>query len=211
MVVDHGAVYEDTPPHYRDILRRHYELVAYREHFCYSVVTPLTLGEAVRRIGMEEKDLLPAEGHDTLAEDGCLLIGQVGPAVVTFGESGTGRFLRTTSALAKGCDYGIAQWDYYNLMFAYRGRDGGGGYWDQELEDTTDPVAALRAGSLAKYADLFARYVEAYDADEDDAVDPVVYLQAVMLTVLELETGVRIDDRLVDGLPHALHIPENLC
>ncbi|WP_433351508.1 hypothetical protein ACQP25_00385 [Microtetraspora malaysiensis] len=202
-------MYKDLPPRYRDILRRYYELIDGYEFFCYSVTTPLTLSEAVRRIGMEEKDLLPSKGHGTLAEHGCLLIGQVGPAVVTFDATGTGRFLRTTDTLAKGCDYGVVQWDDYNLVFDYIGRDGGGGGWDDELE-MAESVAALRDGSLAEYADLFARFVEAYEASEEDEVDPVVYLQALMLTVLELETGVRVDDQVIDGLSYALHIPANL-
>ncbi|MEV0196557.1 hypothetical protein [Nonomuraea sp. NPDC050691] len=204
---------EDIPLRCRDILRRHYAFIEYREFFCCRVITPLTPGEAIRRIGMRENDLLPAAGHDTSAEEGCLLIGQVGPAVVTFDQNGTGRFLRNAEALTKGCDHGMAHWDFYNLTFAYRCRDGSGGGWDGEsrdLEEMPDPVAALRAGPLAPYAGLFARAVEMFDAGEDDDVDPVVYLQAVMLTVLELETGVRVDDGLIDGLPHAVHVPASL-
>ncbi|MBN6057255.1 hypothetical protein JYK22_35355, partial [Nonomuraea sp. RK-328] len=145
----HGVMYEDIPPRYRDILRHHYVFVEHREFFCCRVITPLTLGEAVRRIGMEEKDLLPAEGHDTWAEAGCLLIGQVGPAVVTFDYTGTGRFLRNADVLTKGCDHGMAQWDFHDLTFGYSCRDGGGAGWDEGLrgsDEVADPVAELRAG-----------------------------------------------------------------
>ncbi|MEU4537068.1 hypothetical protein AB0G15_19580 [Streptosporangium sp. NPDC023825] len=206
-------MYDDVSARYRDVVSYYRELIEYREHFCYTVTTPLAIGEAVRRIGMQEGDLLSAEGHDTLAEEGCLLIGQVGQAVVTFDEAGVGRFLRGEAALAGGCDYGIVQWDSYNLMFGYVRRDGGGGSWDEELRDDEesgeDMVAALRRGPLTKYADLFQRYLLAEEADDEEGEDPT-YLQAVMLTVLELETGVRLDARIIGDLPYALHVPPSL-
>ncbi|WP_329084848.1 hypothetical protein [Streptosporangium sp. NBC_01469] len=206
-------MYDDIPSRYRDIIAYYHELIEYREHFCYTVITPLLVDEAVRRIGMHEKSLLPAEGHDTLAEEGCLLIGQAGQAVVTFDEAGVGRFLRGGDALARGCDYGIVQWDFYNLMFAYVRRDGGGGSWDEESRADEEAgegmVEALRQGPLAEYADLFHRYLRAEEADDEEGADPT-YLRAVMLTVLELETGVRLDARIIGDLPHALHVPYDL-
>ncbi|MGC5010731.1 hypothetical protein ACLQ2R_08210 [Streptosporangium sp. DT93] len=205
-------MHDEIPLRYREIISYYCELVEYREHFCYTVTMPLLVDEAVHRIGMHGKDLLPADGHDTLAEEGCLLIGQSGQAVVTFDEAGVGRFLRGEVALAEGCDHGVVQWDSCNLMFSYVRRDGSGGSWDEEARDDREEgevmVAALRQGPLAEYADLFHRYVQADEADDEEA-DPV-YLQAVMLTVLELETGVRLDGRIVDDLPCVLHVPPSL-
>ncbi|MEV4111950.1 hypothetical protein [Nonomuraea sp. NPDC049695] len=205
-------MYDDVPQRYRDPLRRYHELIEYREHFCYTVTTPLTLNEAVRRIGMREADLVPAPERETLAEEGCLLIGQVGPAVVTFDEVGVGRFMRNAHALGNGCDYGIAQWDYYNRAFAYIRRDGSGGSWDEERRDTEESseelIAGWQEGALAEYAVLFQRYLQEDEADGEGG-DPV-YLEAVMLTILELETGVRLDDELIDSLPYALHLPSTL-
>lgn len=115
-------------------------------------------------------------------------------------------------ALAKGCERGVVQWDFYNLMFSYSSRDGGGG-WDEESRDdersSEEMVAALREGPLAEYADLFHRYVEMERGDVDEEADPA-YLQAVMLTVLELRTGVRLDDGLIESLPYSVRVPQSL-
>ncbi|MGW4420871.1 hypothetical protein [Streptosporangium sp. NPDC004631] len=202
---------DDISMRYRSIVLRYRGMIEDREHFCYTVTTPLTLDEALRRIGVERRDLVPADGVDTLAEEGHLLIGQYGQAVVTFDEAGVGRFLRG-EALARGCDRWVVQWDFYNLMFSYSSRDGGGS-WDEELCDdersSEKMVEALREGPLAEYADLFHRYVEMERGDVDEEADPA-YLQAVMLTVLELRTGVRLDDGLIDGLPCAVRVPQSL-
>ncbi|MET8156637.1 hypothetical protein ABZT47_09705 [Sphaerisporangium sp. NPDC005289] len=202
-------MYDAIPQPYRDPLRRNHKLIDYIEHFCYTVTTPLTVDEAVRRIGMRRADLVPAPGRETLGEDGCLLIGQVGPAVVTYDEVGAARFMPNAHALGNGCDHGIAQWDFYNLAFAYIRSDGSGGSWDEERrgheESSEELIAGWRAGPLASYADLFHRYLQDEEAHEEGG-DPV-YLRAVMLTILELETGVRLDDELIDSLPYALHLP----
>jgi hypothetical protein len=81
------------------------------------------------------------------------------------------------------------QWDFYNLMFSYVRRDGSGGYWDEEQREngvsSKDMINWLRLGPLAPYADLFQRYLATTKADSTEE-DGVVFLRAVMLSVVEL-------------------------
>ncbi|WP_433413672.1 hypothetical protein ACQP1V_31795 [Microtetraspora malaysiensis] len=196
---------------HRAVAQIYQELVEAREHFCYTITMPILLAEAVRCIGMHEADLLPAAGHDTLEEEGCLLIGQVGPTVVTFDEAGIGRFLRGDAALAKGRHRGVVQWDFYDKMFSYIDPSGNGGSWDEDVrvrDKSIDMIGLLRDSSLSAYAGLFESGLWAEEADDAEAGAP--YLETVMLAVLESETGLRFDEHVIDSLPYALHIPENL-
>ncbi|MEU0517139.1 hypothetical protein [Streptosporangium sp. NPDC006007] len=45
--------------------------------------------------------------------------------------------------------------------------------------------------------------------DVDEEADPA-YLQAGVLTVLELRTGVRLDDGLIESLPCPVCVPQSL-
>ncbi|MGW5157690.1 hypothetical protein ACWEPN_19630 [Nonomuraea wenchangensis] len=195
-------------------------LRGYQEMFCYTVTAPLSLDEALQRMGAQTGDLQPNAEHDLLDHDGCVFIDQVEDAVVTWDwQSVAGLYLRTDDALRHGVTRAVAQWDSYNLDFSFSPPAGPGFGWSEAYLFESDAAAESIREAATPFEGPYARYWPLFDPylrevrdhlDDDDGEADPAYLKAAILTSFELETRIRLDEELLRSLRYSIHVPPHL-
>ncbi|MGP3935096.1 hypothetical protein [Nonomuraea sp. KM88] len=172
----------------------------------YTVTMPrsgvLTIEDAVRRMGLDPAALRgPGQPHSL----GSLSLHQVGAGIVTLD------WINPTEARQEVTDRlageGFRHWRVTldmacnTSMFVRYGPDEG---WVEHPEPANLPFAHWTGflGPLIGYADFFA---SGYDSEEAEAA---VDMLVACLTVVELESGVRLDHGLLDAPSAALSLPD---
>lgn len=173
--------------------------------FAYTVTIPdsgvLTIEDAARRIGVNPATL---RGRGEPHSDDTIEIYQVGTGIVTLDwvNPDYERKLATDRLAGTGFRHWYVSFDIEGNTFMYvRYGDAEGKLGHPEpiyipFTDWTDHL-----GPLKGYADLFA---SAYDAEEAEAE---VDITAACLAVVEAESGVRLDEELMDMPYWTLPLP----
>ncbi|MEU8252221.1 hypothetical protein [Nonomuraea sp. NPDC048916] len=174
--------------------------------FAYTVTMPdsgaLSIEEAVRRIGA---DLTTLQGPDELPHStGSLGLYQVGSGIVTLDwvNPGGDRMEMTERLAGQGFRHWYVSFDIEGNTSMYARYGEAEGYLDHPEPDST-PLTKWtdHLGPLSPYTDLLAKGYDTEDAEAE------VDITAACLAVVELESGVRLDQALMDSPCSALPIP----
>ncbi len=190
---------DEVLAHYDDLLDR------LGEDMAYTVTIPdsgiITIDEAVHRMGFDTAELrAPGKPHsgDRLA------LHQVGAGIVTLNWSfPLPEHKQVTDRLGgEGFRHWYVAFDINasTTMYVRYGETEGDLEHPEPIDMPFTPWTEL-LGPLAGYAGLFAR---TYDSEEAEATVDII---AACLTVVELESGVRLDEELMDGPHLVLPIP----
>ncbi|MFI6791754.1 hypothetical protein ACIBG4_30940 [Nonomuraea sp. NPDC050383] len=193
-------MFDEIVAHYDDLIAEIGDTIAYTVTIPDSGI--LTLEEAMHRMGFDPAALqAPGQLHSV----GSLSLYQVGAGIATLDWINPAEERRQVTDRLAGVGHRHWQVSYdmacNTVMYVRYGADEG---WVEHPEPARLPFTHWTEylGPLIGYAGFLA---SGYDSEEAEAE---VDMTAACLTVVELESGVRLDRELMDGPRTVLPLPE---
>ncbi|MEV3978176.1 hypothetical protein [Nonomuraea sp. NPDC049758] len=189
-----------------EIVARYGDMLSGLDTIAYTVTLPdsgvLSIKDAVRRLGA---DLATLQGPDELPHStGSISLYRVGNGIVTLDwvNPGGDRTEMTERLAGEGFRHWYVSFDIEGNTSMYARYGHAEGFLDHP---DPDPLPFTRwadhLGPLSPYIDLL---VSGYDSEDAEARVDII---AACLAVVELESGVRLDEALMDSPHWALPIP----
>ncbi|MEU1720388.1 hypothetical protein [Nonomuraea sp. NPDC005692] len=187
-----------------EIVTRYGDLLSELDTIAYTVTLPdsgvLSIKDAVRRLGA---DLTTLQGPDELPRSpGSISLHQVGNGIVTLDWVRPGGSEMTERLAGQGFRHWCVSFDIEGNTSMYVRYGQAEGFLHHPEPDPMPFTGwADQLGPLSPYTDLLA---SGYDSEDAEAR---VDITAACLAVVELESGVRLDDALMDSPCSALPMP----